>query len=132
MRRGASDPELERLFADYNARYFGGKLPRKTVIRWSSKVASECHEGEYRSLEIRLRPGLKRDKEQLTQTLLHEMVHLQEDVEHPLTWTDHGTWFKRRMRQLERQGALKIMVLKYGVAASLFGKVTEWHRKVCY
>lgn len=137
MKRSVSDPKLQKLFADYNKRYFGGRLPRETVVRWSRKVASECLEGQcfgYPRWEILLRPGLKRDEEELRGTLLHEMVHLLEDVEDPLTLTDggHGTWFKRQMRRLERQGALKIRVIKYGVSDTPFGKVTERHQYVCY
>ena len=133
MKRGVSDPKLQRLFAEYNDRYFGGRLPQETVVRWSRKVASECLEGQcsrYPLPEIRLRPGLKRDEEELRRTLVHEMVHLLADVENPFTEGDegHGAWFKRQMRRLERQGALKIPVLEFAVAKMDSGKVLERHR----
>lgn len=133
MKRNSSNPELQRLFADYNDRYFGGRLARETVIRWSRKVASKCCEGDCGSGEIRLRPGLKRDEEGMRQTLLHEMVHLKEEVENPLTWADggHGTWFKRQMRRLERQGALQIPVLEFAVVKLDPRKVKEGHRITC-
>lgn len=137
MKRNSSDLRLQRLFADYNDRYFGGRLPQETAVRWSRKVAEKCCEGDCGFRGIRLNPQLRHDEEGLRQTLLHEMVHLlaEGEPQNPLTWTDHGTWFKRQMRRLERQGALKIMILKWGdpIAESQIGKVkTHWHQKVCY
>jgi len=141
MKRDSSDPKLQSLFADYNERYFAGRLPQETVIRWSRKVASDGLEGDCDwSGEIRLHPGLKWDEKELRHTLLHEMVHLKLGVsvrrqlnrlvrdEEGVRRLDHDRAFKREMRQLERQGALRIPTQEFCIIELSSGKVKERHR----
>jgi predicted SprT family Zn-dependent metalloprotease len=152
-----SDPKLQRIFADYNGRYFEGRLPQETVIRWSRKVTEKGFLGWFSpwALEICLRPGLRRDEEELRHVLLHEMVHLKlgesarragnrlarylAHDEKGLQRLDHDRAFKREMRRLERQGALKIRVIKWAaepIKKDQIGKFRvsdiKWHRKVSW
>jgi hypothetical protein len=101
--------ELQALFDQFNARYFGGRLPR-VRLRGNGRWRENRHLGHHRIRDgsIVLRKDLP--ARMVRQGLLHEMVHLKlcrlpsaKPTEPNLD--GHGTAFVRELRRLARRGA---------------------------
>lgn len=95
---------LRRLFAEYNHRHFGGSLPGPP-IRVSGRMRTRLghlslgHEdGRPYELTISRRHIDRHGWEEVSHTLLHEMVHLwQHENGHEV---DHGPLFRRKAEEL--------------------------------
>src|SRR5215471_17966417 len=89
--------ELRRLFREYNARYFGGRLPdyRLRSVEGITRLgeAGECNR---RQRVIRILRSL--DDDDSRNCLLHEMAHA-------ATTSGHGKRWKAEMIRLRRAGA---------------------------
>ena len=116
---------LTRLFADYNARHFGGllpALPMRISGRMRTRLGQLClHHATGVPHEITLsrvhidRHGWK----EAAHTLLHEMVHLWQHVNgHPV---DHGTLFRRKAIQVGVVAAARRDVGAHHTQARLHG-----------
>lgn len=93
--------ELERVYRQYNRKYFAGKLPQppEIVLRWKRMNALIAYqEGD----EIVVNSRFRRWNSIWESALLHEMVHL----ELPAAVV-HGKKFQDRMLQLAKAGAMK-------------------------
>lgn len=102
-----SDPRLKRIFNEYNRKWFGGKLPGSTVVRWArskkdlkfeceSKTVLACADNE----TIVMSPWMKGSTNLCRFTMLHEMVHVKLP---PIA--GHGPRFQKEMHRLARAGA---------------------------
>lgn len=116
---------LTRLFADYNARHFGGllpALPMRISGRMRTRLGQLClHHATGVPHEITLsrvhidRHGWK----EAAHTLLHEMVHLWQHVNgHPV---DHGALFRRKAIQVGVVAAARRDVGAHHTQARLHG-----------
>jgi len=116
---------LTRLFADYNARHFGGLLPglpMRISGRMRTRLGQLClHHATGVPHEITLsrvhidRHGWK----EAAHTLLHEMVHLWQHVNgHPV---DHGALFRRKAIQVGVVAAARRDVGAHHTQARLHG-----------
>lgn len=115
LKQVKSTPDIKKLFKEFNARYFYGKL-NKTVIEWSPRMtrsAGLCYYKENRRCCIRLSaPLLKaRPLEDIVDTLIHEMIHA-----YLYATTDdkdclgHGEVFQFHMNRINKQAGTKITV----------------------
>src|SRR5713226_306130 len=85
---------LQKLFTEFNEKYFGGRL-RPVKVRRSATMGHKLGEYRPKSKTILIRRGL--DGHDLIETLLHEMSHI--------GTTDHGPKFRRTMARLRDMGA---------------------------
>lgn len=104
--------DLERAFATYNRKYFGGKLPKVAVV-WSQiigrKFDGECDwtvDAKTRKVipeetVIRIDRKIKRQVCYSEMVLLHEMAHLKLAGKN----AKHGKHWQREMHRLARIGA---------------------------
>src|SRR5262245_37856613 len=100
MRRAATERDLAQMFKEFNAEYFGGRLPRYRVLfRWNRPGADGPYEGYHdrKRRQILLCPGM-RGTDEIPGMLLHEMVHAAKGDQ-------HGSRFWREWQRLERAGA---------------------------
>lgn len=116
--------KLQKLYRQYNDKYFGGTLPVPAVVIWSKKVGDLLGDEDYYAIEvenivqskiiihvgiIRLNPIIKQFRSITSITLLHEMVHLYLDVtandDHQIE--PHGEAFQKEMLRLATEGAFK-------------------------
>jgi hypothetical protein len=109
---GSAIRQLRKMYRVFNSAWFGGRLPKNTILKIVSmyamgelevadgdpaiiKISHRCYECGWGSVGL---------------TLFHEMVHLEMAMKHArkigynraLT---HGKRFQRRMRQLAAKGA---------------------------
>jgi len=92
---------LARLFVDYNARYFGGRLPRyRVAFRWGIPGSEHGGEGYHdrKGRTILLCAGMRNRRDEVAATLLHEMAHF-------TAGGYHGGRFWREIVRLEQAGA---------------------------
>lgn len=100
-----SPNKLQKAYDEFNAAYFGSRLPTDTILSWSNRlgqgVAGDCDADTIRiSSKLRdLRPCWKA-------TLLHEMAHLATINEE----AEHGPKWQREMRRLYRAGAFDTLL----------------------
>lgn len=114
-KKALSDPHLKKLFNRYNRRYWGGTLPRSTVVRWASgaEILKACDDGskrapiglffyDERTPTILLHATMKTLGwwSVAKQTLHHEMSHLSSKGR-----DSHGPAFDGRMYELAGKGA---------------------------
>lgn len=101
---GCLDPQL--VYDDYNKLYFGNKLP-SVAVKWSRKHTKDCRGMcvYHPETAIYLNPSLKGWEKTWCLTLLHEMVHVEQ--QNDTRAADHGTKFQNRMKRLVRQGAFQ-------------------------
>ena len=100
------DPLPQKVYAEYNARYFGGRLPTVPVV-WSRKYTQDC-EGCFIDKPypvIYLNPKFKKWERVWEMVLLHEQVHVEQMDGSRLK--DHGRKFQNRMKKLARQNAFQ-------------------------
>jgi predicted SprT family Zn-dependent metalloprotease len=101
------------LYDFWNRRYFQGRLP-DIPVKWDnkgytngrmkSKMGSSWFDGETkRPVKITLNPKYRDARALWQQTLLHEMVHIQQW--RVPTKQAHGRKFHKRMKQLAAAGA---------------------------
>lgn len=103
---------LDALYATFNTKYFGGKLP-PTSVKWS-KLLPRGQFAEYRFLFLRdkgkrvrvygaiiLATWMKPWRGIMEMTLLHEMLHVKLGDQKE----EHSKEFYRGMRGLARKGA---------------------------
>lgn len=97
--------QLNRLFADFNGRYFGGRLRRYRlrfgVRRMKGSATPPLGYCESPLLQITIHPKLAGDTARLIEVLLHEMAHAATAAEAP----SHGIGFRKEMLRLRRRGA---------------------------
>lgn len=116
MGKKGSSPYLKKLFNQWNRKFWRGKLPEETVVRWASsrELASVLgekravwgvffYEGEKRGERptILLNDVMRRKKWGNTAraTLVHEMCHLEGKAR-----DHHGETFNRRMLRVAKLG----------------------------
>ena len=129
----APQPErIRTLFSDLNALHFGGRL-REPAFRLSGRLRASAGMADYRAWAIRISVPYHEvhgwDGE-LTDTLLHEMIHLWLSQEgRP---AGHGPEFRRLARRLGCPRFAKGMpprrVLRY--ACGTCGRTVEYRRRV--
>jgi hypothetical protein len=98
---------LQRLYRQYNRRYFHGKLP-KCKVQYDRRIGRFGWLGEFDDdgPVIRITNEIRGWDGIVKSTLLHEMVHLELNGKGP-GWKDHGREFDRRMLRLAKQGAFR-------------------------
>jgi len=89
---------LSRRFSSLNRRFFGGKLPRDTIVVWmrNRDLMGACI---LAPATVSVHQGLRNWPKAAEMTLLHEMCHL------ALGNYGHGPTFQREMRRLALAGA---------------------------
>jgi len=99
--------DLQRIFRDYNRKYFGGKLEECKVI-WDRRIGKFDCMGEYDSEgpTISIAIELRRWPRQKRFTVLHEMVHALL-FQRGNKSTQHGPAFEREMMKLAKKGAFR-------------------------
>lgn len=85
---------LQKLFTEFNKKYFGGRL-RPVKVRRSATMGQKLGEYRPKSKTILIRRGL--EGSDLIETLLHEMCHI--------GTTDHGPKFRRVQARMREMGA---------------------------
>ncbi len=111
-------PDLDRMYAFFNRKFFGRSLP-KAELFWA---VFEDPDKDGLTSEVKYANGKKRpavlvawhnvsNYTQLRQTMIHEMVHVEEAVAAASSKSkrsrDHGPEFWDRMAQLMKAGAFK-------------------------
>lgn len=102
--------ELQQLFDTLNQKCFGGELP-KVRIQLSKartylgqlgyKRRRKLFGGwEYYDYVIRISFRLEHTEEEITDTLLHEMIHLYISVKHLKDTSTHGKIFRQMMKEI--------------------------------
>jgi SprT-like family len=101
---------LQRLFEEYNRRYFGGEL-RNLPVAWSATVMRRYHAIGRLENDLINPTGIAIAKRirgldvVVGQTLLHEMVHLA--LHRTNQMSGHGEAFQREMLRLATIGAFE-------------------------
>ena len=105
---------LTRLFAEYNARHFGGGLPELPIRisgRMRIRLGQLCirHEtGEPYEITMSRRHIDRHGWDEASHTLLHEMVHLWQHRDGHAV--DHGPAFRRKAAEVGVVGSARRMV----------------------
>ena len=98
---------LEKVYTEYNAEYFGNKLPKDVVIDYN------LHDPEFVALtrkpfgpfHISFNPAYAGADRTADLTMLHEMCHIK-------TWgDDHGSKWRACMIELELGGAFRVELI---------------------
>jgi predicted SprT family Zn-dependent metalloprotease len=117
-----TDVELKKMYNKYNKLVFGDKLPRLTCVYWTNRMTScagVCKSKarrvggikEYFQFTIGMSiPYHNEFKEEIVDTLVHEMIHVKLPSEH------HGSWFHQEMYRIKRE---------HGIHVSLKAQTTE-------
>lgn len=101
-----TDGTLEEKYARYNASYFDNRLPKDTIIKYSSIGTvgeigeTECETG--RPCIIRLDPHYNKLEDSESITLLHEMCHMDT---RGVEFDQHGLKWQACMKRLASIGA---------------------------
>ncbi len=111
--------EANRLFDEFNRRYWRGRLPTYRVIRRATIPGSRLGSCSNTSRTILLHRVLEGDELRLI--LLHEMCHIGPDSGYA-----HGPRFLRKLRRLVRLGAPKRLQLKEHIEAYDLGTADKW------
>jgi predicted SprT family Zn-dependent metalloprotease len=110
-----SEYNLQAKFDEFNQKYFGNKLP-KVPLGWerTTRRTGVCtyyvRDGIIKDIEIKLSKAFKRPEEHFDKVLVHEMVHLWNNVDYPnyrehtrLFGKDgHGHMFMERIAKLSK------------------------------
>ena len=111
-----TNKRLKFWFNFYNRKYFGERLPKGTVVSWSSAIRkheierthihgkTKCSESGCRQSFIRLHSDMQKMQAVALMTMLHAMVHLDGYMDGP---DDHGPRFQRQMQRLAKRGAFR-------------------------
>lgn len=107
-----TDKRIKAWFNTYNLRHFNSRLPKDTVVEWSTKMVkhaiervhvhgkSRCSEWGCEKSFIRLHPDMQKMEAVALMTLLHAMVHLDGNL-------THGPGFQNEMKRLAAKGAFR-------------------------
>lgn len=106
---------IERRFAEYNVRFFGGSLPPVPVRLSHAKgflgklSYQRCKQGlfgRYRNEGFVLRINVRIDlpEELVEDTILHEMIHYYIAVNQIVDSSSHGKIFRQEMERINREG----------------------------
>jgi len=126
------NPDIRALFLFYNAKYFQGKLD-SVEVKWSSRMklcAGLCRfqrKAGFCSVTLS-EPLLKfRSRKEVTETLLHEMIHAflfvtQNNKDHD----DHGPRFVEIMLSLNKKENLSISIYHNFVNEVAFYRTHWW------
>ena len=103
---------LDKLFKEFNKKYFGGRLPKYRVIYVkgfpSSTQSGECDPKTY---IIKISRELRQFACEPKMVLLHEMVHAKlldgKDLFKEAMRGFHGKAFQKEMLRLVKRGAFK-------------------------
>ena len=104
--------KLKRAFLSFNRRYFNGRLPKETEVKYSKKIFRKHHFlGHAIYLKnalslIRIAKELKRTPTIAQLVLLHEMCHIAL-MQQGRFLENHGTRFQKLMLKLAKKGAFK-------------------------
>lgn len=114
--------QLQRFYAEYNQKYFNGRLPKdcKVVYEDLTKVKAIGHfcPSEWTAYDpeskkfkpykttykIKICTRIKKFRRMVLCTLLHEMAHLSTDLKYPGR-SGHGHYWQREMKRLANVGA---------------------------
>lgn len=111
-------PDLQALFLQLNARFFGGRLGG-VQVQWSPSMmrsAGQCQylswpDGRWRCTIRLSEPILQwRSRRDLVESLLHEMIHAYQCVTGRQDGEQHGPRFLREMRRINRLSGARIVV----------------------
>lgn len=126
------NPDVHKLFAEFNEAYFYGKLNHVSVC-WSTRMTLCAGLCEYERTgglcTVKLsEPLLKlRPRKDLVETLLHEMIHAYLFVTNSKEHNDHGPEFRKHMNRINKATGANITVFH-----SFHGEVdsyrTHWWR----
>lgn len=97
-----TNAELARMYAEFNKKYFGNKLPKDMAVRFEylhGKWGRTRIYANSRPLFIEISRELCGSMCFAAMTLLHEMVHVK------FPHLDHGPKFHKEMKRLARIGA---------------------------
>ncbi len=122
-----TDRQLQRLFDQYNERFWKGKLPRYTVVATTLYNGGLCHD-EARKIFINI--DSQESDRSVRSTLLHEMNHA------ACSSPDHDKEWLGEMERLKREGApLLECEFLYGDprhtvdAEAIIGGFEDWARE---
>ncbi len=91
--------KLPEIYADFNRRFWKGKLPRDVQVRWKRGLSvAAWYDGDRL---ITINSYLKGWECLVKMTLLHEMAHVSTRSE----CQEHGPRWQAEMRRLARDGA---------------------------
>lgn len=96
----SSHLSLRRWFNFYNRKYFGGRLPKDTVLRWEPTGPNDAH---MLPGVIQLDPAVKLFPRYMRILLLHEMAH----ISVPTRGTGHGARYHDEIQRLWDLGAFR-------------------------
>jgi len=101
--------ELERAFNFWNDLFYQGKLPiviitiqsavRQKALGWFAKERWENREKDHKVSEINIAAEILTDGEQAYYTLLHEMVHLDNEVKGQKDTSRHGRYHNKVFKE---------------------------------
>ena len=98
-----TNADLRWMYLDFNKKYFSNKLPKDMPVYFADLWClghTVIHKQTFRPQWIKICKRLRFSNKLAAMTLLHEMCH----VETP-KYRGHGPWFRKRMKQLARDGA---------------------------
>lgn len=121
-----SRPELKRVFNECNEKYFDGSLsspdqfnlwtPSKNIAGWIR--AYWIPKQRKWGTAIHISNGFKWTRENLRDTMVHEMIHLEiGDYKNRIPWwkrlfhKDHGKEFRKRMMELNSSYGLNVTII---------------------
>jgi hypothetical protein len=110
---GQTDKELKDWYNDFNASYFGGKLPKDTVIgRFTNKgYLAVTYKGKDGVFVIGFSDSYNLGDIHNELVLLHEMCHI-ESWHEIAKGTDHGRQWRVCMYKLKAQGAFDNLMIE--------------------
>lgn len=93
---------LEKWYAQYNEKYFEGKLPENTKIWWQITPGNCANvtQNDQGIFEIKVNPSYAMTRGHARQCVLHEMNHIS-----LWPYLTHGPKFQMAMRRLASIGA---------------------------
>lgn len=103
------DAVLERWYADYNKRFFDGRLPKDALVGFNPEleenilglsIHEEDSDTKHQFHHIHVNPLAHSCKQQIQLTLLHEMAHIA-----IFPYVKHGKKFNDEMLRLATRGA---------------------------
>ena len=107
---GRISSKLKRMYDTYNRKWFGNRLPRKAIVRWSNKLKrhgaigwcapTECPDSPL----IEISTEIKRLNSVVRTVMLHEMVHVY-FINRKNSGSAHGKQFQNKIKSLVVAGA---------------------------
>ena len=121
---------ITQMFHNYNARLFNNEIPipvfkiSKLARNWAGLASCSSKDGKYFKFKIQLSHALVNNEEELTDTLLHEMVHIWQyhmvNKTGDSSYKDgHGPNFKHWVKKLNALGFQLSQVADPGVGVTM-------------